>query len=119
LFCSGPLVLIEILTGYVHIGVALAICLAPVIGMGIGASAIKDSRRSAINRGSVLLGLAAAALLLGMNLFAINEIAYGPSREDTPLIGLGMVVAVLLVGLYFHAARNFLQQSHHRNMKQP
>jgi hypothetical protein len=109
LFCGGPLVLIDLLTGYVHIGVAFAICLAPVIGMVIGASAIKESRRSAMNRGSVWLGLAAAALLLAINLFAINQLAYGPRREDSSLIVLGIVVGVSLVGLYFHAARNFLR----------
>jgi lysylphosphatidylglycerol synthetase-like protein (DUF2156 family) len=109
LFCGGPLVLIELLTDYVHIGVAFAICLAPVIGMVIGASAIKESRRSALNRGSVWLGLAAAALLLAINLFAINKLAQGPRREDSSLIVLGIVVGILLVGLYFHAARNFLR----------
>jgi hypothetical protein len=109
LFCGGPLVLIDLLAIHVHIGVAFAICLAPVIGMVIGASAIKESRRSAINRGSVWLGLAAAALLLAINLFAINKLAHGPRREDTYLIILGIVAGVLLVGLYFHAARNFLR----------
>jgi hypothetical protein len=106
-FCGGPLVLAESLKTHMHKDAAFAIAFAPTVGLIFGVYSLWEAAPDRWDTAMVIFGAFAAAVLVGMNVFAVFELVNGPERADGGLVRLGIAVGMVFVAFYAHASRRF------------
>ena len=108
-FCGGPLVLADALKLHVHKDVAFVIAFLPSAALVFGVYSLWRARHDRWDKAMVSLGGLGATALIGMNIFAISELAQGPERADAGLITLGIAVGTVFVAYYGYAAHRFFR----------
>jgi len=107
-FCGGPLLLADSLKLYMDKDVAFAITFLPSVALIFGVYSLWGSIPDRWDKVVLSFGSLGAIALVGMNAFAIWELAKRPERADAVLIELGIAIGTVFAVYYAYVSHKVL-----------
>lgn len=105
--CGGPMMVMDRLKRTTHPPVAFLIGFLPVGLMIFGSFFLGDDSRDRLARRAIEVGRFGMVVMLGMQLYGLVALIWGPRLPDRGLYAVGIGVGFLFAVGYQHAARRF------------